>query len=74
MTEQQTRDIAVTANTKVDAHIQECTELRKRIEKALDDFREDLKKINWRMAMMVGGLLVLSHVIDWIISIAGHRL
>lgn len=72
MSEQQTRDLAVAASTKIDAHVQECTELRKRIEKALDDFRLDLKKINWRMAMMVGGLLTLSHVVDWLVKLTGH--
>lgn len=36
------------------------------------EFREDLKKINWRMAMILGGLIVLSHGVDYVLKFFGH--
>lgn len=66
-----TRDIAVIANTKVDQHIQECINLRVEIVKNFADLRESIKelskqnaKINWIVALIIGGLILLSRVPD----------
>lgn len=65
MTEQETRDIAVAADTKIDSHMTDCFAVRVRIEKALDDIRDDLKRINWYLPSIVGGIVALSKALDY---------
>ncbi len=67
-----TRDIAVAADTKIDSHLEDCFQVRTRIEKALDDLRADIKRINWYLPRIIGGIVVASHGIDIIISILGY--
>lgn len=68
-----TRDIAVAADTKIDSHMVDCIQVRTRIEKALDDIRADLKRINWYLPLIIGGIIVVSHGFDWAIALMGHK-
>lgn len=63
-----TRDIAVSADTKIDAHIDDCATVRVRIEKALDDIRADLKRINWYLPLILGGITVASQIFNVVIG------
>lgn len=67
-----TRDIAVAAETKIDAHVLDCVAVRGRIEKTLDNIQADLKRINWYLPMILGGIVLASHSIDWILTFMGH--
>lgn len=67
-----TRDIAVEAQTLIKAHVLDCVEFRKTLIDIHREFRDDLKKINWRMAMILGGVVVLSHGLDWFLRLSGH--
>lgn len=67
-----TRDIAVAADTKIDAHVIDCTSVRLRIEKSLDDIRADLKRINWFLPLIVGGIIVASRGFDYLMKALGH--
>lgn len=73
MIDDKTRDIAMTAKTLIDHHMTDCNVFRENLRNDLAEFRADLKKINWRMAMILGGLVVLSHGIDWLLTLAGHK-
>lgn len=66
-----TRDIAVIANTKVDQHIQECINLRVQIMENFQHLRNDIKdlsknsaRINWIVALIIGGLILATRVPD----------
>lgn len=67
-----TRDIAVKADTKIDAHVTDCQQFRLIIDKRLCEFREDLKKLNWRVALITGMGVALSKVIDGAIHLINH--
>lgn len=73
MVQDNTRDIAMTAQTLINQHMTDCNQFRDNLRQDLTDFRNDLKKINWRMAMILGGLIVFSHGIDWIMALLGHK-
>ena len=60
----ETRDIAVSANTKVDQHIADCTELRKTISTTFTELRNDIKNLNWKMGMIFGGITLISKAAD----------
>lgn len=68
-----TRDIAMNAQTLISHHMTDCEQFRVNLRQDMSEFRDDLKKLNWRMAMILGGLVILSHGIDWILSATGHR-
>lgn len=77
-----TRDIAVIANTKVDQHIQECINLRVQIMENFSKIREDIKdlgkansRINWIVALVIGGLILATRIpdlINFIKTSTGH--
>lgn len=64
-----TRDLAVEAKTSIDQHMTDCTAFREVVQNTLTEFREDIKKLNWRMAMIVGGVTVLGKVFDFVIPV-----
>ena len=66
---QETRDIAVSANTKVDQHMTDCEQFRINIQATLMEFREDIKSLNWRMAMIMGGFTLVGKILDYIIPV-----
>jgi hypothetical protein len=68
-----TRDLAVEANTKIDHHMLDCATFRSGLKDDFKEFREDLKKLNQRMAMVLGGLVIISHGIDWLLGLVGHK-
>lgn len=59
-----TRDIAIEARTLANSHIQECTARWEKLESTLGEFREDFKKVNWKLALIVGGIMVASKLAD----------
>lgn len=66
-----TRDIALKANTKVDQHMTDCVQFRIDVQKTLGEFREDIKKLNWRMALLMGGITAVSKLLDYYMPL--HR-
>lgn len=66
--QEETRDIAIAADTKIDSHVADCLTVRIRIEKSLDDIRDDLKRINWYLPLILGGITVASHVFDIVLG------
>lgn len=73
MSDETTRDIAVSANTKVDAHVQDCIRHRESIQNFMLEIRADIKRINWYLPLIIGGIVVTSHGIDWILMLIGHK-
>lgn len=73
MSDESTRDIAMAAKLLIDHHMTDCNVFRDNLRGDLAEFRNDLKKINWRMALILGGLIVLSHGIDWLLLVTGHK-
>ncbi len=73
MSDDSTRDLALQAKTMIEHHMTDCNVFRNNLRNDLSEFREDLKKINWRMAMILGGLVILSHSIDWFLTLTGHK-
>ncbi len=73
MINEDTRDIAMAAKTLIDHHMTDCNAFRVNLRSDLTEFRDDLKKLNWRIAMMIGGLVIISHGVDWILQLLGHR-
>lgn len=72
MNDTETRDIALAAKTLIDAHMTDCSKFRDSLIEIHKEFREDLKKINWRMALLLGSIITLSHVMDYIMKAFGH--
>lgn len=67
------RDLSgVRAETKIDLHMTDCKQFRVDLLQTLAEFREDIKKLNWRMAVIVGIGVMLSKGID-ILSIFSHH-
>lgn len=73
MSDIDTRDLAMTAKLLIDQHMTDCNKFRDNLREDLNDFRDDLKKLNWRMAMAIGGIMVFTHGIDWIVALMGHK-
>lgn len=66
-----TRDIAVGADVKINQHMTDCTQFRLSIQNILTEFRQDLKAINWRLALIVGAITLAGKGIDWVAKL-GH--
>lgn len=69
MLESDTRDLAMQAKTLIDHHMLDCATFRENLRGDLSDFREDIKKLYWRVAMILGGLVLATHGIDWILAL-----
>lgn len=72
MTEQNTRDTAVRAETKVDAHITDCQQFRLIIDKRLSEFRDDIRKLNWRVALITGVGIAVQKGMDLFFNVPHH--
>lgn len=70
---EETRDIAMTAKALIDHHMLDCSAFRENLRSDLKDFRDDIKKLYWRVAMILGGLVLASHGLDWIITMGVHK-
>lgn len=57
-----TRDMVIRANTKIDTHVDDCIRFRATIAKSFDDVRADLKKQSWYLTLIIGGLIALSRL------------
>ncbi len=73
MDDNNTRDIAMSAKLLIDTHMTDCNKFRENLRGDFKEFRDDLKKVNWKIAMMLGGIVVISHGVDWIVSLLGHK-
>ena len=58
-----TRDIAVEAKSLVNQHMTDCMAFRITVQSTLAEFRDDLKSLNWRMALIVGGITALGEIV-----------
>lgn len=63
-----TRDIAMQASIKIDQHMTDCTKFRDGLREDLRGFSDDLKKLNNRVMIIIGGLTLLSHSIEAALS------
>lgn len=64
-----TRDIAVTARSMIEHHMTDCTQFRADLREDLKEFRADMKKLMWYMALVLGGIIILGHGLDFITSL-----
>lgn len=79
----ETRDIAVRADTNINAHIADCTSLRGRIDKALEgifkrlDQQDKLQsRQTWLIGAITGAWLAVSWIVDHLptfLSATGHK-
>lgn len=60
-----TRDISVRAESKIDQHMTDCTHFRLSLQSTLSEFRDDIKKLNWRVALIVGSMTIISKAFDF---------
>ena len=67
MPEVETRDIAVQARSDINSHIQDCVRFRQQLSDNHKEMREDLKKINNRVMLILGGLMLLSKGLDFLV-------
>lgn len=59
-----TRDIAVAAGTKIDAHVQDCIGYRTETRATLREIQSDIKKIFY----VLGGITVLGHIVEIVLG------
>lgn len=72
MSTEDTRDIAIGAETKIDAHLTDCATYRQSTETKLIKINDKIDKINWFLPLIIGGLVVLTHVPEWLNLFAQH--
>lgn len=65
----ETRDIAVRAESMINQHMTDCTQFRLTVAESLREFREEFKKLNWRVALMLGGLIIISRGAEFIFQL-----
>lgn len=75
MNEQETRDIAVGANVKVDSHIEDCIRFRAIIQDSFRDVKgsmnnlaDQIKGLQIKAALAVGGLIVFGKALDYLLA------
>lgn len=68
--DRETRDMAVAADTKIDNHMEDCVRFRIAIADSLKDMRADLKRINWLLPLMIGGIMAIKEIVD--VFVAAH--
>lgn len=80
MSDEGTRDMAIRANVKVDAHVEDCIRFRAQIAQSFSDTREDIKnitrdinKLQLKAAAALGILISAGKVIDWLLQWHGTK-
>ena len=75
-----TRDIAVGANTKVDAHVADCIRFREQLSKqydetkvAMSDIGDKITALQIKMAVALGILIFAGKIIDFILVWKGQK-
>lgn len=68
-----TRDIAMMAKTLIDAHMTDCTQFREGLRADFKEFNIALTKLNNRVMMIIGGIVLFTHGIDWLMTLTGHK-
>lgn len=61
----QTRDIAIEARSLVNQHMTDCTSFRSDLKATLAEFRSDIKTLYVRLAAILGGLIMISKLVDF---------
>lgn len=67
MSDDNTRDIAMQAKTLIDSHMTDCNAFRTNLRNDLSEFRDDIKKLYWRVALIFGGIMLASRGVDWVL-------
>lgn len=67
-----TRDIAVATAAEMKAHVVDCLEVRQRNEKKLDKIDSKLDTVVRNVTLIIGGIIVLSRMPDWLPVIVEH--
>lgn len=67
-----TRDIAVATAAEMKAHVVDCLEVRIRNERKLDKISDKLDNVVKNVALIIGGLIMLSRMPDWLPEIIAH--
>lgn len=68
-----TRDIAMMAKTLIDAHMTDCTQFREGLRSDFKEFNAALTKLNNRVMMIIGGIVLVTHGVDWLLAFTGHK-
>lgn len=64
-----TRDVAVKAETKIDQHMQDCIKWREVVQASFATLQTDLKSLNNRVILIIGGLIALSKAADLVVPL-----
>jgi hypothetical protein len=67
-----TRDRMIAVETGLQAHQTDCTKFREGLHETIKEFRQDIKALYIRMAIIVGGLIVIGKAIDFGVGVL-HR-
>lgn len=68
--DEDTRDIAVEARTMVEHHMTDCVQFREALRGDMREFRDEFRRLNYRIAMMLGGLVILSRAAEFFFQMA----
>lgn len=63
----------MTAKTLIEHHMTDCNTFRENLRGDLREFRDDIKKLYWRVALILGGLMLASHSVDWFLAWQTHK-
>jgi len=69
----QTRDLAVATDSLLNAHLKECELARNLLQESITKLREEQQKLSNRMMMLMGGLIVLSRLVDFLPLLKLHQ-
>ena len=80
MSSEDTRDIAIGADVKIDTHVQDCIRFRSQIAESfknvnsnMADIGEQVKTLQIRAALALGGLVVIGKAIDYFLQWHGAK-
>lgn len=68
----ETRDIAVESRAMIQQHMLDCKQFREGLREDMKEFRTEFKKLNYRIAMLLGGLVLLSRAAEFIFTVWKH--
>ena len=80
MSDDNTRDIAVGANTKVDAHVADCIRFREQLSKqydenkaAISDIGDKITSLQIKLATALGVLVFAGKIVDYVLVWRGQK-
>jgi hypothetical protein len=68
-----TRDVARDAFRMITMHMEDCAKFRETLQHNMLEFRQDIKQLNWRIGLMLGGIIVISKGIDFFLNFYKHQ-